>query len=232
MTIKTIAGACVALAFSGAAQAETLSYDWTGAPTWGGVTYGIDATLEFESLYGTVPLFSVTVDFGSHTRTFDGTPHIASGGVDFSIYTFSADFVESYGPMVTWHGDTDEQYRANLEFDFTYYKATKDMDFSGRILLQEFEEDATTTYCYNPYALTAAGTVGGTSGGSVSCGVPEYFGAYGQYDPQLNFAYTATQPSPAAAAPTISAVPLPASGLLLISAFGLAGVSGLRRRKG
>lgn len=206
---------------------------------------------DFDTLYGIASNFALTVDFGtvSHTFTLNNPASNSfvskTRGTDFQIFTFGYTITDSFGPMVTYGDTTEEQYNARLDLSFVYHKASQQLSTRATSYVSELERRERQEYCYNPYE----GGLGGP------CGPVIVSGAYGAA-PNLAFdlfgqgAYVAPTDTTGGGTtggggsntggggttgggstdPDISPVPLPASGLMLLSVLGAGAVISRRRK--
>lgn len=139
------------------------------------------------------------------STTFGG--HNSTGNSDY----VSLDMQTSWGPLVTFGADTDEQYTASLYFSIAHFLANDDLTLlMTSVLGQEFKEGCTA---YNPYVgCTAMGGVYDYNPANANPTTRTYGGGYG-----------------IAEASATAAVPLPATLPLMAGALAIFGWSARRR---
>jgi hypothetical protein len=229
------------LATATAAQAETLTYNFDQA-FWGTKPHSVDSqtwqdgkkaavaadpsaftyltgSFDYTTGYVIGSDFSLNVDYGPHNFTFTDA-HISGYPSRSSTFTHavaSYSFEGFSGPVLTSGNDSGQQYKFNFTFAFTYWVNSKTIDVTASGYMREFVTyPETTTRQYNPYL------------GWIDVTVPAG-GYYASAGEQVYVQTFGTQSGPLAGQIT-PAVPLPAGGLLILSAFGAAGAVRLRKR--
>jgi len=252
MKIKTVAGAVSMLFVAAAAQAETIRYEFDQA-FWGVKPSTVEAGawqagreaavaanpgdfrrmtggFDFDTLYGLASDFALTVDFGpvSHTFTLNNPASdyflTKTRSVDFQIFTFGFTIEDSFGPSLTYGDATDEQYKARLDLDFVYYKSSQELTTRATALLREFEPKSFPIYGLIDYGIF--GIIGQTDTGAYDSAAQLGFDSFGQPAARDGGAQSG---GGSAGGPAVSAVPLPASGLMLLAVAAFGALVGRRR---